>query len=173
MMDGGDAWLPPSHLWDVGLVASSAKEGRWGSGYKRWRSTAAQPLMPLDLALGSLLWQPNKSAVVSGPNEAVWVRLGQIKLVWRSGVPKICQRMCDHCVKHFQIWGALVSLMKCCLWSSTVQVLCVLFVLLWASLDPISMFYSFITFFFFLIYIKPCPVENDTGEIKVHKKKEK
>lgn len=25
--------------------------------------------------------------------------------------------------------------------------------------------------YFFLIYIKPCPVENDTGEMKVHRRK--
>lgn len=48
--------------------------------------------------------------------------------------------------------------------------MCVLFVLLRASLDLISMFYSFITFYLF-IYIKPCPAENDTGEIKVRRRK--
>lgn len=117
MMDGGDAWLPPSHLWDVGWVASSAKEGRWGGGDNLWRSSAAQPLMLIDLALGSLLWQPNKSAVMSGPNEALWIRLGQIKLVWRSGVPKPV----NECVTVTWSISRFEVLPTVCLWSSTLM----------------------------------------------------
>lgn len=50
MMDGSHAWLPPSHLWDVGVVASSARRaGEAAARTYEGQRRAARPFMPLDL----------------------------------------------------------------------------------------------------------------------------
>lgn len=100
--------VTPSHLWDVGLVASSAR--RAGEAVARtWRSSASQPFLLFGLGLSSLLWQPDKSAAMLGSRWTVWIRLGRFSMFMKVSNAQICQKMCDSYVKAFPDWGVLLS----------------------------------------------------------------
>lgn len=121
MMDGGNAWLPPlisgTSGWWRPLPGGQVRLLLEPEGHR-------QPSLSCHyMALGSLLWQQNKSAAMLGPNEhcksdRADLACTKVSCAW------VCQRMFDSYVNAFPDWGVQLSLILflVILWVLTLQI---------------------------------------------------